>query len=503
VRYASRRPAHAPRIGRVRRRIGALATLLLAFGASCLSLPYSEHSPTVSADGRILIYQSNYLTIHKYKLFVKYRTRVGWTPAFMMVDVGSSANDGGPFITYDQNNLLLSSTRRGGIGSIDIWTARRLGPIWTIPDNIGAPINSPAYDGFASLSPDGSTMYLVRECPDKRLARDERFGIFVARKIDDAWSAPVKMPAPINSEHSEFSPLILADGATLIFSSDRPGGRGGYDLYQSRYVNGRWSAPVSMDFINTPEDDRLVSVPASGDIIYYSRPIVVEGQTVYRITSAELPARFRPAPVALVHGTVFDLDAKEACPGAAITITDVRGTVAPVHIHANQKDGRFVAILNRGRLYDVSVAAKGYTFRSERIDLRALTKYASVEKDITLRRLRPGATMVLNTLYFAVNSARLLPESVFELRRVIELMNAYPSMSVSISGHTDSTGVEEANVRLSRDRALSVARHLAANGIAAGRITTKGFGSSKPVSPNDTDENRRANRRVEFTVETM
>lgn len=482
--------------------------LVLAALMSCGTFQdYSHHSPTVSADGKILVYQSNQMTPGKYHLVIKYRTPMGWSwPVVIPGLTTMEGRDGAPFIAYDQNSLIISSNRRGGRGNVDLWVARRLGPVWIEPVNMGPPINTPAYEGFASLSPDGTTLYFCRECADKQKYRDEQFCIYRTKKRNGRWDEPVRLPAPVNSAYSEFGPIILADGRTLVFGSARPGGRGGYDLYKSvQRPDGSWSPAENLGpTVNTADDDLLVSIPASGEVMYSSRPkrIRVNGRdkTVYRITETPVPDLLR-IEVATISGRVTDGVSRKAL-HASITITDTASGESTV-IESNERDGAYFVILNRGRSYDVAIHRRGYTFYSAVLNLGDLREYRTLTRNIVLDPLRPGARIVLNNMFFRSGSAEVLPDSRYELRRLVELMRANPAMSVEITGHTDNQGAAEDNLRLSEQRAAAVAEQLARQGIARGRLMTRGFGLTQPVADNDTELGRYLNRRVEFTVRSM
>ena len=103
-------------------------------------------------------------------------------------------------------------------------------------------------------------------------------------------------------------------------------------------------------------------------------------------------------------------------------------------------------------------------------------------------------------IYFRSGSARLDNESVPFLTSVIDIVERCPGLNVLVAGHTDSDGSEAANQRLSEARAQSVARYLVNNGVTADRITSQGFGETRPVAPNDTPYNKSRNRRIEFSA---
>jgi OmpA-OmpF porin, OOP family len=469
--------------------------------ASCASgVKYSEYSPTISPDGKMMIYQSEGLGDGVFRLHVRFKTPLGWSQPMYLLFANMELNTGAPFITYDQNHLLLSSNQQGGVGGVDIWMAERQKLVWGKPVNIGRPINSEGYDGFASLSPDGNTMYFVREFDNKIDPKDDKFCIYTSVKKEGAWTEPVMMPAPINSRYSDFAPVILADGKTLIFSSTRPGGYGGYDLYKTEMMsNGRWSEPVNLGpTINTKFHDWVASIPASGDVIYQAKPADKDG-SVYRIKSTPIPDSLRQSSVVTVAGSVLRKGRPDVPVSATITITDVdNGDIQT--IETNRSDGKYHIVLNKGRLYDVSVTGRGYTFYSSTFDIRKSDKFSAIMRDIELELLEPGAKITLNNLYFKFNSAEILPESVLELNRVIRVLKANPGMMIEIAGHTDSTGAKDYNDRLSTKRAHAVNTYLVNNGIEKKRMIIKGYGFNRPaVSPENRDLVAK-NRRVEIEI---
>jgi len=476
--------------------------LAVSLGSCKTFYHFSEHSPTVSADGRTVVYQSDKFTPGIYKIYITHKKGNSWSWPFFMKNINSVENDGAPFLTYDQNSLLLSSDRKGGKGDVDIWISYRHGKKWKEPVNVGAPVNTKEYEGFATLSPDGRSLYFVRKCPDKqKCSEDENFGIFYSEFSGKKWSEPERMPYPINTEYSEFAPVILADGKTLIFSSTRPGGIGGYDLYRSvQEENGTWSRPENLgNFINTRTNDRVVSVPASGDLMYYSRPDWRDAD-VFRIYSAVIPEKFRQTRVMALYGRVKDCADMKKTVHADIVITDEEKGSRDKTVTTNEKDGKFFVILNKGRIYDISVRKKGYTFYSTRIDLRKLEKYRELNWDICLEVLKPGAKVILNNISFSYKSSDLLNNSKNELLRAISLMKENPSLTVEVAGHTDNRGTPVSNLQLSNRRAEKVMSYLIRNGISPQRLVATGFGSSRPVADNQTEEGRILNRRVELKV---
>ncbi|MBP7734536.1 MAG: OmpA family protein [Spirochaetes bacterium] len=489
-------------------RVALIAVFLLVAVSAVTSAfsrhEYSEYSPTISADGRTMIYQADIDEPRKYKIYAKQKIFDKWSRPVALDSINSGYADGGCFITYDQNSLLFTSDRKGGLGNCDLWISQRKGDRWSTPVNMGAPVNSPGYEGFASLSPDGNTLFFVRECPEKTGCKD-KLGIFYAEKKDDTWGQPRKMPNPINTEYCEFGPVILADNLTLIFSSTRPGGSGGYDLYKTeRTESGGWSKPVNLgNFINTKGEDSLIAIPASGDIMYYTKSLGRdEGgrESARRIFSVPIPENLQQTKVVVVKGTVRDKRDTDKTLFAELNITDIKHDDRTITIHSNKDDGKYIVILNKGKICDFSVKSPGYMFYSRKIDLTGLQQYKEINEDILLEPIVVGANIVLNNMYFEFRSFKLLRESKYELNRIIQLMKENPTMKVEISGHTDNIGSETANNKLSMQRAKTVVDYLINKGIGKNRLVSKGYGKKKPIATNKSDEGRKENRRVEIEV---
>jgi outer membrane protein OmpA-like peptidoglycan-associated protein len=117
-----------------------------------------------------------------------------------------------------------------------------------------------------------------------------------------------------------------------------------------------------------------------------------------------------------------------------------------------------------------------------------------------LLAMEPGRRFVFEDLQFGPNQANLVNEFIPELERVVRLMHVRPSMRIRIEGHADATGSEDANMKLSNERAVAVKRYLMQSGISPDRVETTGYGSTRPIAPNTTDAGRRLNRRIEFLI---
>ncbi len=154
--------------------------------------------------------------------------------------------------------------------------------------------------------------------------------------------------------------------------------------------------------------------------------------------------------------------------------------------------------LRENDLYSVEILPPvGYAFKSLDIDLKT---FKDKQIDIELIPLKLNATLNLKNVNFRTNEALLLSEAYTTLNKLITLLNENPMLRVELSAHTDNVGNATANQKLSERRAQTVLNYLTDNGISADRLISKGYGMTKPLVPNNSDENRAKNRRVEFKV---
>ncbi len=537
------------------------ATTLVEFTEQCIALrakprnteepaklrgeinsPYDDFSPTVTPDGKSMYFTSRRQSTNSKiytetkdfgdDIFFSVLGAAGWDkPLAMPSPVSSKDDEGAVSISADGQTVFYSLCRRpDGMGDCDIYYSELNGLIWSAPKNLGRPFNSPAWDAQPSVSADGLTMYFS----------SRRFGslegsedIWVAYKnTDGTWGLPVNLGSSVNTPASERSPFIANDGKTLYFSSNGRPGFGGHDLFITRkQEDGSWSEPVNLGSpINSSGDDEFMTIPARGDKIFYAsqRENLKAGLDIYE---AILPLNMRPFNVTLITGKVFDKRTMKPL-GAKIEVTDLVHDQILAEYHSNSETGEFQIPLPAGKNYGITATAPHYAFFSNNYSVSDSAQYKEIHYDIALIRIdseilatnttppnknssdtsgrnkintatgNTADTMViaLNNIFFDFNKVALREESITELRHMIKFMQEYPKLRVEISGHTDSVGTDEANRKLSQGRAESVREYLVSHGVSTARITAKGYGASKPVAPNATEEGRQRNRRTEFRI---
>lgn len=185
---------------------------------------------------------------------------------------------------------------------------------------------------------------------------------------------------------------------------------------------------------------------------------------------------------------------------AMIEITDNATGKVIETFTTNSATGKFLLSLNSGKNYGIAVKAEGYLFHSENFDIPLYGDYNLVDKEIELKNIAVGSKIALRNIFFATGSATLTKESNAELDRLVKLLKDVPKLKIEISGHTDNVGSESMNQKLSEDRAASVVTYLVSKGIDKNRLTSKGYGSLRPVATNNSAEGRQQNRRTEFEI---
>jgi len=348
------------------------------------------------------------------------------------------------------------------------------------------------------LAPGGRTLFLSIVNEDSVGDRD----LYVSfRQADGGWSKPKDLGPGINSTAAEICPFMAPDGLTLYFSSRREGGLGGHDIYMTKRLDEswlKWSSPVNLGpDVNSEKDEMDMSVDALGRYAFLSMGEIMK-EDIYEFA---LPEAMRPVPVAFVRGRAHDPDDKPVAAG--ISYERLRDGANAGEANADRESGRYQIALPIGEEYGFRAEAAGYIAVSEKIDLTKAKPNEEFRRDLLLVPVKVGATIRLNNIFFEFAKADLLPKSKTELDRLIGILGQYPKMEIEIAGHTDNVGDDASNLTLSKARAAAVRSYLVEHGVAAARLRSAGYGRSRPVAANETEEGRQLNRRVEFVILSM
>lgn len=353
----------------------------------------------------------------------------------------------------------------------------------------------------ATMSQDGKTLLLyLTQQPGS--AANDIYVCFIER--DGTWTEPKSIGKKINQpDTDEMTPYLAADGVTLYFSSNRAGGLGNNDIYKSKRLDDtwtKWSEPINLGApINTPDWDAFFTLDAGGEFAYLTTSQNGYGKS--DIVRVKLMEREKPDPVVLLSGNVYNKKTKQPISAQLVYETLPDGKEAGTAL-SSPFDGAFKMVLPYNKNYSIRATSDHFFAISENLNLDSLVKegYKEIHKDLYLVPIEIGQVVRLNNVFFDFDKSTLRTESFVELDRVVALLNENPAIEIEMSAHTDSHGSDDYNFKLSDNRAHSVKEYLLQKGIAPQRITSQGYGETKPVVPNDTDENRQLNRRVEFKI---
>ena len=418
-------------------------------------------------------------------------------PVSVSPSINTSENEGTCTVSADGRLIIFTSCRgRAGFGNCDLFESRRVADKWTEPVNLGAAINSSAWESQPSLSADGRELFFVSDRKGGAGSRD------IYRSVRDEkgkWQPARNIGPVINSKFDEISPFLHAGGKTLFFASNGRPGFGGYDIFFSHWQDSLWSSPVNFGSpVNNHEDQFSLFITADGKKAYYSHE-ESRDQNTGKIYSLEVPTSLQIQEVsAAVRGEVTDAVSGKPLQ-ARVELMDLKLNTRMAQVNADSLTGEYLIVLTRGMNYGLFVTAPGYLYKSLNFNFTEEDP-EQLTIDISLSPAQSGFSMVLRNIFFDYDSYALKSESFPELDKVLKFLLENKSVNIEISGHTDNTGSESSNKVLSLNRAKSVADHLIRQGIPSGRVQVTGYGSSRPVEVNNTEAGRQANRRIEFRV---
>lgn len=388
----------------------------------------NNYSPFISLDGNSMVYVADLGEDHELTLAYTTRQGVNWKDAVMLPKVVNNRLNflRGFGLSPDGKTLYISNQRSNGMGGFDLYASRLIGANWEEPVNMLLPANSKSNEACPSVSLDGSAFYYMRcEKMDANHAEECRI-LVMKKKPNGQWDNPVELPAYINTGNSQ-TPRIMGDNETLIFSSDRlQPGKGGMDLYFTRFVKGEWSRPQPLDFVNTSGDDQFASATSAGMYLVKDNP----GQRSSELVEFLFPPEVRPKGTLRLEG---QLSGPPDLSAAYITVYNL-DEEAKVFVTQPSKDGSFLAYLTYGHRYEISVepALDHYTFFSRTFDLHGESN-AQVEKvSVVLTPTTSDAVLDLEGIQFEPRSTNLRSTSKQELGRLVRLMRSNPDKSFAI-----------------------------------------------------------------------
>jgi outer membrane protein OmpA-like peptidoglycan-associated protein len=432
---------------------------------------------TISSDGKNLVLYFSEKPGDKFSdLYLSQQQSNGqWTKP-VKLKLSSAADDYSPFISPDQKTLYFSSDRfsKDKVGGTDIYKSTRLDDTWlnwSEPVNLGRSINTPAGDAYFSIDSQGN-IFTARSG-----ARVDggNFDLFILKPRD------IKITLA-GVTYNDRTKQPLATVVDVIAKEQKP-------------INLKTSTNGSFD-TRIPEVDSYIIKAQAAGFMSYEKSFVMP--KVNRDTTLRVELFLTPIdkPIILT-GDLLDKKTTKRINNArlAIALKSDRSTNFSAEVNA----GQYEQIVPGVGWYLFTASAEGYITANDSVQVMN-DKVTPIVKNIFLTPIEVGLTVRLKNIYFDFDKTTLKSESFTELNKVVDFLNQNGNISIEISGHTDSKGSDTYNLNLSQGRSQAVVDYLINQGIDPSRLQAKGYGESKPIDTNDSEEGRANNRRVEFTV---
>ena len=486
-----------------------------------------EYFPTITVDGKTILFtrridDSRTPAKEQEDFYVSELNaqNIWGTSTPMPSNVNTVLNEGAPTISADGRSLIFVACsdqsgdnnygeNRTGKGSCDLFYTKKLGSRWADPINLPGNVNTFSWESQPSLSADGKTLYFIRRVSKRGEPNDS--DIFVSRLLENGqWSTAERLPGNINTPYQEESVLIHPDGKTLYFATRGHRGMGGSDLFVSRMdATGNWSNPENLGYpINTKYDENSLMVSPDGEIAYFAsdRKGGFGDLDIYYFT---MPEELRPTKTLYFEGIVFDITDRKPVPGK-FQLVDLKTGKEVMVSEADKTTGEFMVSLPVNHEYALNVSYPGYTFFSRNFNMLDPNGQKAIHMDVPMVPITNEQPTLLANVFFDFGKATLRSESFIELNKLYDFLKNNPTLKIEIGGHTDTRGDDKDNLKLSNDRAKAVYDYIVAKGIDAKRMSFKGYGETKPVLSDSeiaklaTEQERemahQSNRRTEYKI---
>ncbi len=474
---------------------------------------YNDVSPVISPNGKDLYYS---IFNHPDDLGTQLQSDI-WVTTKNENGQWNSKNQLGRPINNENHNsveaisaggnslLLLGTYNADGSFGKGISISRKTNDGWGLPvtQHIKNQYNrGKSFSICWSVNEDILIMSAIRDEPITK-----RHDLYVSFKDgDNSWTEPMNLGPDVNTIVGEYTPFLAADNKTLYFASLGHHGYGSSDIYVTKRLDDtwtHWSKPQNLGpHINSPKWDMGFTLSASGAYAYMATSENSLGGS--DIVEIKLPADSRPDPVLLIRGHIYESGTKNPL-DASVRIFELLSEEEKGVLFSDPKTGYFEIILPQGVDYSFFAQKNGYYSERQNLDLKtdSLKEYTETEVDLFLAPIKKGKKIALNNIFFRQSQDIVLDRSVPELNKLHSILEENEKMKIRIEGHTDNVGDPKANIQLSRNRAFRIYNFLVMKGIDADRLTYEGYGSTQPLVPNDTEENKQKNRRVEFVITSL
>jgi len=415
-------------------------------------------------------------------------------------DVNTKYHEGTVAITpdgkrmyFDRNDYYKGKYKKNdeGINQINMYTAVLENGVWK--DILPVSVNNDEYsEGQPCLSPDGNTLYYSSDVPGGKGGADL---YKVAVNKDGSLGTPIRLSDNINTEGSEVFPFMDANG-TLYFSSDGHLGLGELDVFYAESNGSSFGKVTNVGTeVNSPKDDFAFKYdPATGEgYVSSNRKGGVGNDDIYSLKKIEtcdvtvnvhVVNSLTNAPLSGVRAEIYDAKGNKL----SSKTTDMDGAAA--FVVACDEKHEVLAFLD-------GYESNGVIINTQKVGMNETIALRPIDEIIKEDRV------VLNPILFDYDKSNIKSQAAFELDKLVAVMKKYPNMIVKIESHTDTRGTDAYNMALSHRRANSTMQYVISKGIDKSRLSSEGFGESKPLfncGDNCTEEQHHKNRRSEFII---
>jgi outer membrane protein OmpA-like peptidoglycan-associated protein/tetratricopeptide (TPR) repeat protein len=423
------------------------------------------------------------------------------TPHNITLDIGL---EGELFSTSINSNGTEIFLFKNDNGTGNIYSSVKVDGQWQKAKKLGKPINTRYWETFASISPNGQTLYFS----SNRRGGYGGLDIYQSSRLSNGdWGEAVNMGSNINTPHNEEAPYLSPDGSRLYFISQGHKSLGGYDVFYSQKLeSGEWSTPLNLGYpISTPDDD-MWYFPISTEEGIVS--LVERGQPgISNLYQISLVNEVKPEMVT-IKGHLQLANSYEV-QGQLFNVVLVNPSTNDTIQQVNPEDisGLFAFDVTPG---EYRIEAKGEGYVTESIPIAIPNTFAEPDFGVTInlkpQEVNAGKLLAIRSVLFDFDCDALSDEAVRELEKLYLFLHQNPTLEIEVCGHTDSKGSRAYNKGLSLRRAKSVVGYLTDRGIEPERLTVRGAGSMESIAQNkfpdgtDNPAGRRLNRRSSIRV---
>ncbi len=449
----------------------------------------SEYIPVPTVDGKTLYFCGTNRPENEDQedVFVSTFQDSSWSKPKLVSELSGDGNQAPVSLTEGDSRMILFNEMRP-------YQADKTPTGWTKPVPIDADVSQFYWVGLVQIAANGQVLLL-----EARNSSGSDIDIYVCLR-DEAgkWKKPVRVDA-LCTPGNDRSPYLHPDMHTIYFSTDGKAGMGGLDVYRATALDDtwlHWSTPVNVGKeINTLGDDWGYKISTDGKIAWFATRTDSHSQDIFYV---EVPKEMRPEEVKQVEFYLID-DQKKPITDVTVVLEVQKTGKKMGSYRPDPSTGKVVMPVPNDQAYTIHVEKEGYISKSEVLPVQKPGQPLIIKPDLRALNIekmaKTGQTLALNLL-FDYDQAVLQDASLPELRRVAEQAKK-GNLRLNVFGYTDNAGDPAYNLDLSKRRAEAAKQALINLGIPAAQITADGFGEEKSVVPNDTDEHRAQNRRVE------